>query len=111
MFRQDTLHLAKTIAQAGDAPAVVVVDRFEEVFTLCDKSEREAFVANLLGLIQDANVVGMVVLAMRSDYLGQVDSLECLESLMRTGLVYVSFTTDELRAGHRRTRQTCRFEV
>jgi WD40 repeat protein len=67
-----TLHLAVSLALAGQAPgvqAVLVVDQFEEVFTLChSEDERRAFFSNLLyaATIPDGNVV--VVLTMRADF-------------------------------------------
>ena len=44
-------HLARVLGSPGQPPAVLVIDQFEEVFTLCDDDrERQAFVANLLEL-------------------------------------------------------------
>ncbi len=67
-----TLHLAATLALA-DAPAgcrvFVVVDQFEEVFSLCrDDVERRAFFANLLYAATVPGGETGVVLTMRADF-------------------------------------------
>ncbi len=47
--------LEAKLAEVGDRPAVVVVDQFEEVFTLCpDAAQRQAFLDRLLALARDA---------------------------------------------------------
>jgi len=65
-----TLHLAASLALAGPgAGLLLVVDQFEEVFTLCrDDAERRAFFGNL---VHAAGVPGgstSVLLAMRADF-------------------------------------------
>lgn len=46
---------------------LLVVDQFEELFTLCrDEAERAAFIANLLAAANDGSV--MVVIALRADF-------------------------------------------
>ena len=52
-FRKDLGHLAQGIGKSSDSPVVLVIDQFEEVFTLCnDDHVRRAFIGNLLGLLQ-----------------------------------------------------------
>ncbi|HEX7186184.1 MAG TPA: hypothetical protein VF756_30445 [Thermoanaerobaculia bacterium] len=66
---QDPPHLARLMAERGDQPAVLVIDQFEEVFTLCEDSQvRQAFIANLLGLLRAPEPQHRVILTMRSDY-------------------------------------------
>ena len=73
-LREDvrSLDLAASVALADSLPAqrvLLVVDQFEEVFTLCgDEDERRAFVADLLyaATIPEGRVV--VVLGMRADF-------------------------------------------
>jgi hypothetical protein len=49
--------------------SLVVVDQFEELFTLChDAFEREAFVDNLLGLIEAGGRPVGIVIALRADF-------------------------------------------
>ena len=64
------LHARQTIGQAGAGDRLLlVVDQFEEVFTLCkDPSERKAFVDNLLAAAT-ADGVTTVILTLRADLL------------------------------------------
>jgi hypothetical protein len=58
--------LARSVEHAG--PTVLVVDQFEELFTLCRSSfEREAFAENLL-VAADAGGPARVVIALRADF-------------------------------------------
>jgi energy-coupling factor transporter ATP-binding protein EcfA2 len=48
---------------------LVVVDQFEEIFTLCqDEGERTRFIDALLAAVNDSNNVAMVVLGIRADF-------------------------------------------
>jgi WD40 repeat protein len=67
-FKQDPNHLSKLL---GEEPALLIVDQFEEVFTLArEDMERQdlAFVENLLGLTQKSPANHYVIITMRSDY-------------------------------------------
>ncbi len=70
----------KNLVQVSKAPKVViVVDQFEEVFTLCeDVAERKQFFACLLGAVEKAEGKLCVILAMRADFFGK-----CLEQEYR----------------------------
>ncbi len=75
---------AKTLAQSEDAMSnwiaglvtagrqvVLVVDRFEEVFTLCrDEGERARYIAALLHLVRHPQRPAWVVLTLRADFFG-----------------------------------------
>jgi WD40 repeat protein len=75
-FRGDAGHLARLIGEAGATPAVLVVDQFEEVFTLvADEAARLAFADNLLGLTETPGPRHLVILTMRSDYLDWIPKL------------------------------------
>lgn len=53
-------------------PVVVLVDQFEEVYTLCvDKAERDAFTGLLLHAASDSARHVSIVLTLRSDFLGE----------------------------------------
>ena len=78
---------------------VVLVDQFEEVFTLCaDESARRAFIANLL---HAATVVGgptLVLLTMRVDFLGKCAAYPDLAAALSDGQELVGpMSEDELR--------------
>src|SRR6266545_1824816 len=63
-LRQDVGALAQRLAAAG-ASAVLVVDQFEEIFTLCeDPPTRQAFVDNLLALASTPGMHHRVILTM-----------------------------------------------
>ena len=54
---------------ASGRPVVVIIDQFEETFTLCeDPAVREAFARSLLALVEDQNAAHRVILTMRSDF-------------------------------------------
>jgi WD40 repeat protein/energy-coupling factor transporter ATP-binding protein EcfA2 len=66
--QQDPSFLAKMIDSAGEQPAVIVVDQFEEIFTFCyDNNKRRAFINTLLELIQNPNNRHTVIITMRTD--------------------------------------------
>ena len=67
-FRENPEHLLQVVTAAGGAPAVISIDRLEDVFLLCKRDEdREAFVANLLTLVKSADTGHRVVLVIRSE--------------------------------------------
>ncbi|WP_113698580.1 WD40 repeat domain-containing protein [Nonomuraea lactucae] len=80
----------------GDTPAVVVVDQFEELFTLCaDLGERRQFL-ELLGRL--AERVGWVVIGLRADfYSACLRHPLLLAALQDSPLLLKSMTVEELR--------------
>lgn len=73
--------LAKLVADYQPNPVVLVIDQFEEVFTLChDSQERQKFFACLMDVLTSSNesenntAALRVVITMRADFLGK-----CLE--------------------------------
>jgi tetratricopeptide (TPR) repeat protein len=68
-FRADPSHLCRLVEGSGSEPAVILVDQFEELFTLsADEPDREAFIANLVGLATSTAQAHRVVLTVRSDF-------------------------------------------
>ncbi|MGG6241948.1 pentapeptide repeat-containing protein [Nodosilinea sp. AN01ver1] len=63
----------RRLVQNSEAQRVVlVVDQFEEAFTLCqDKTERQAFFETLLGGLEATSSQLCLILAMRSDFVGK----------------------------------------
>ena len=63
----------KRLVEATQAPRVVlVIDQFEEIFTLCpDDSERHRFFECLLGALEAAEGKLCLILVMRADFLGK----------------------------------------
>jgi WD40 repeat protein len=76
-----------------DEPDVLVVDQFEEVFTLCqDESQRRAFIERLCARRR-------VVLGMRADFLGHCAPYQGLVEAVRHGQVLLGpMTEQQLRA-------------
>jgi uncharacterized protein YjbI with pentapeptide repeats len=87
--------------QNSDAQRVVlVVDQFEDSFTLCqDKNERQAFFATLLGALEVTPAQLCLILAMRSDFVGKCfeDTYGGLAAKVKSYLEPVlPMTTEEL---------------
>ena len=71
--------LEETLARLADSPGVVVVDQFEEVFTLCrDEDQRVAFFDRMLALTAERPVV----LTMRADFWGECAPYPALRTAM-----------------------------
>ncbi|CAN93545.1 Protein kinase [Sorangium cellulosum So ce56] len=69
---------------------LLFVDQFEELFTLgAPASEREAFLACLTGVADDASSPLRVVLAVRSDFLERMAEHEHFMAAMLRGLVFL----------------------
>jgi energy-coupling factor transporter ATP-binding protein EcfA2 len=89
-FRHGPQHLVTLVEQLVSGPAVVVVDQFEEVFTLCGDENRRAFVDNLLALAQAPSRRHLVVVTMRTDFETQVAHFPELQRLFQSGEVRVT---------------------
>src|SRR5206468_2929188 len=83
-LRRDPGRVQLAIRQAMiDEPAhirlVLVVDQFEEIFTLCrDDAERRGFVDAILHAQQTERRPTLVVLAMRADFYGRLAAFPAL---------------------------------
>jgi polyhydroxyalkanoate synthesis regulator phasin len=99
---EKTLHLIARQSLPENAPdmrLVVVVDQFEEVFTLCRKEElREALIRNLLYAAKVAQGQTLVILTMRADFYGKCAANAELAAALSDHHVLVGpMTEDELR--------------
>ena len=75
LLDQGILGLEKLISQTSASCTILVIDQFEEIFTLCTQgSDRKKFVEILLGGLAQTTSL-KVVITMRADFLGR-----CLES-------------------------------
>ncbi|QUH02120.1 PD40 domain-containing protein [Saccharopolyspora erythraea] len=95
------LHLAVLQALA-DEPAeselVLVVDQFEEIFTLCpDTTVRAAFLVQLATAVHADNSRLRVVLGIRSDFFARCLQHPELVPLMRAPEIIEAMSTEELR--------------
>jgi WD40 repeat protein len=97
-----SLHLAVLQALADDPEAdelLVVVDQFEEVFTVCrDRPERSAFIAALHTAARAENSRTRVVLGVRSDFYAHcTEHPGLVEALHQAQLLVGAMTTEQLR--------------
>ncbi|MEO0760147.1 MAG: hypothetical protein AAFY78_25135, partial [Cyanobacteria bacterium J06648_16] len=96
-FWQD---VAETLLDVQSVPVVVLVDQFEELYSLCeDAAEREAFVENLLYAAHSATGYVSVVVTLRSDFLGETQRHKVLNQLIGSDLSMIvpAMTEEELR--------------
>ncbi len=98
-LRTNPQHLVELAARTGTMPIVLVVDQFEELFTLCtDDTARQAFIANLTGLVQTAAPRHRVILTMRTDFEAQIARFATFQPLFEQALVRVTpLSAAELR--------------
>ena len=99
-FRESADSLTDLInQQTGGETAVLLIDQFEEIFTLCaDETIRHAFVNNLVNLFQDENHGHIVIITMRSDYESRLVRLGDFQNLYEEALVRVpAMNAAELR--------------
>ncbi|WP_420645298.1 SUMF1/EgtB/PvdO family nonheme iron enzyme [Candidatus Leptofilum sp.] len=90
-FLKENTHLAKLVQSDTNGPAVLSIDQFEETFTLChDEQERDAFIDNLLGLVNAREARHVVILTMRVDYESYLNKVPLFQSLYEQGLVRVT---------------------
>ena len=92
---------------ASDMRLVVVVDQFEEIFTLCRKEElREALIRNLLYAAKVAQGQTLVILTMRADFYGKCAANAELAAAFSDHQDLVGpMTDDELRRAIERPTQ------
>jgi energy-coupling factor transporter ATP-binding protein EcfA2 len=78
-LRADSDHLTRATRHAGETGLVVVVDQFEELFTLCDdEAERRCFVDALNSEWRDPSSPVTIIVALRADFYGRVASYPSL---------------------------------
>ncbi len=111
-----TLHREAGIALHGtpeDRRLLVLVDQFEEVFTLCDQEElRRAFIANLLHAATVAQGRVWVVMAMRADFYGKCATYPGLATAVSELQFLVGpMSADELRVAVERPARLVGDEV
>ncbi|MFI6996404.1 hypothetical protein [Nocardia sp. NPDC050175] len=85
--------------QPAEAELVLVVDQFEEVFTVCpDRVEREQFIDTLLAAAQAPTSRCRVVIGVRADFYGRLTTHPGLVAALRDAQMPVGLmSVDELR--------------
>jgi WD40 repeat protein/DNA-binding SARP family transcriptional activator len=78
---------------------VLVVDQFEELFTLCrDEFEREAFIDNLLNLVSSAQSNTTLIMTLRADFYAHLAQYPELRDAVAQQQEYIGpMTAEELR--------------
>jgi WD40 repeat protein len=94
--------IGQTLAAAGqseESVLVLVIDQFEELFTLCeDEAERRTFIDQLLYASQAIGNRSLIVLTMRSDFYSRVAAYKTLaETVTRQQMLVSPMTEKELR--------------
>lgn len=84
------------VKSSGTDRLLLVIDQFEELFTLTPDKARAGFVSMLLAAVNESPLV--IVLTLRSDFYGQAIDLDrSLSNLLQDGLVNLGpMTRDEL---------------
>jgi formylglycine-generating enzyme required for sulfatase activity len=95
------LYVRKMLSSSGESNLFLVVDQFEEAFTLCkDPTERKAFIENLLSLAdEDAERnTARVVITLRADFYHHCFEYEGLRLALQKHQANIgAMTSDELR--------------
>ena len=99
---QEPRSLALFLARARDSAkrhTVLVVDQFEELFTLCrDEFEREAFIDNLLNLVSPDQSNVTLIITLRADFYAHLAQYPELRDAVAQRQEYIGpMTADELR--------------
>lgn len=91
LFKGDAGHLRRLLEEnAPGRPSVLIIDQFEEIFTLCnDEALLSAFVNNLLGIVTDEGAQHRIILTMRTEFQEQMPRLDTLYQLFQKGLVQI----------------------
>ncbi len=96
----DPDHLLELVDNAESEPLVLVVDQFEEAFTLCvDNLARSAFVACLIALCQSPGRRHALILTMRADFESLVSRVPDLQAHFERNIFRVTpLNAAELRS-------------
>jgi hypothetical protein len=91
---------------------LVLVDQFEEVFTICESKEvREAFIGNLLTAARDTAGKTLVLLCVRADFYEDCAKTELAEVLSRQQILVGPLKRDELSKAIRDPAARAGFDV
>jgi hypothetical protein len=91
--------IAQALPEISTSPLIVLVDQFEEIYSLCDDlNERDAFVGNLIYAASSKAAYVSVILTFRSDFLGQTQRHPTLNhAISDQGVIIPAMNAEELR--------------
>jgi uncharacterized protein YkwD len=90
-LREAPTHLTNLITAHFERAVVLVIDQFEEIFTLCtDEVMRQRFVDNLIGLSQIPDAQHRVIITMRTDFETHVARLPSLQAAFEPSVVRIT---------------------
>ncbi len=92
------LYARKLLERSGGGGLLLVVDQFEETFTLCkDPGERRAFIENLLAAAEAGGAL-RIILTLRADFYHHCAEYDGLRLALEKHQAYIgAMTPDELR--------------
>jgi DNA-binding SARP family transcriptional activator/WD40 repeat protein len=64
----DVANMVRSVAKQSDEPLVLVIDQFEELWTLTAERDRELLLAGLAGLVDDPAAIVHLVVSLRADF-------------------------------------------
>ncbi|NJR38187.1 MAG: ATP-binding protein [Leptolyngbyaceae cyanobacterium CSU_1_4] len=65
--------IINVLPETDVSPLIVLIDQFEEIYTLCKKSmERDRFIENLLEAAKEESQQVLVIITVRSDFLDEI---------------------------------------
>jgi WD40 repeat protein/transcriptional regulator with XRE-family HTH domain len=93
------IHIGKNPEDAEQDRLLILVDQFEEVFTLChDESERLEFIEKLLSLAREPSRAMSVIIALRADFYSHCAQYPGLRQAVAAKQEYIGqMNLDELR--------------
>ncbi len=91
--------IANVLPEITISPLVVLVDQFEEVYSLCkDTTERQIFIENLIHAASDRSGCVSVIITLRSDFLGETQRHPALNQVIASeGVIVPAMSEEELR--------------
>ncbi len=92
--------IASLIPDIQDSPLLILVDQFEEIYSLCkDLEQRQAFINTLLHAASDPSGYVSVVITLRSDFLAEAQQHKGLNQVISSdqSMIVTAMTEAELR--------------
>ena len=92
---QQNLQIAQSASQQREHPAssiqhLLVVDQFEELFTLCrDLETRQAFIERLLAIASDESSSTHIIIALRADFYHHCAQFDDLRTALEQNQMYI----------------------